>query len=451
MRPVSGFLYDSACVSFCLYMTFLQIRNYAEDKDSSAISFRKFNTEWQDMYPAFSICYAGPNVTILPNNNTRIALPGGNLSSDLHLSYFQMLMGLRHMTAEMRKLHFDDWTVQMEDYLTEFERQNTDREIIYKYSFTKNSTTAMPMSITYQDPKTICYTKNVTFQKDLILYMDVASLNATKIIESGLTVLFLIHQKARLINELLAGRFFIVKLEDLYTDSFSKRGKRYEIHMQNTGLEVLHKRSTARRPCNKLLVDEDRKLIHQYIMAVGCVPTFWKRFATSDLIRKINTSGSIGCREKEQFLKIMSSSPEDIKKRYAPPCMQATVLHNIERRSFPLKLEEKPSLILRLWYSIQEYKHIENGQAFDEESLLSMTGGYIGIFLGYSLLQLPLLLEGLVGWLQKLCGHHVLGMPHWDSHAHAHETQNSPPHSIGSQVMTQCKNTFDLHPGKFLL
>ena len=57
-------------------------------------------------------------------------------------------------------------------------------------------------------------------------------------------------------------------------------------------------------------------------------------------------------------------------------------------------------------------------QAFGNESLLSMTGGYIGIFLGISLLQMPALLECLLQWFDKILRHQKLGAAHQDNGTH---------------------------------
>ena len=52
-------------------------------------------------------------------------------------------------------------------------------------------------------------------------------------------------------------------------------------------------------------------------------------------------------------------------------------------------------LNLELRYNVAEYLEITNNEAFGFESLWSQIGGFAGIFLGFSLLQVPsLLLHG---------------------------------------------------------
>ena len=78
-----------------------------------------------------------------------------------------------------------------------------------------------------------------------------------------------------------------------------------------------------------------------------------------------------------------------------PPCRQTLISHTINTFEYE-KNSGQHTYQLEFRYAKQEYKDITNIKAFGGESLLSMAGGYVGIFLGYSLLQIPALLEGLL-------------------------------------------------------
>ena len=53
-------------------------------------------------------------------------------------------------------------------------------------------------------------------------------------------------------------------------------------------------------------------------------------------------------------------------------------------------------------YNVVDYLEITNNQAFDFESLFSQIGGFVGIFLGFSLLQVPDLIQHLTKTLQHM-------------------------------------------------
>jgi len=61
---------------------------------------------------------------------------------------------------------------------------------------------------------------------------------------------------------------------------------------------------------------------------------------------------------------------------------------------------EDPCINIR--YAKKYYQKIENVQSFGMESFVSGVGGFIGIFLGYSLLQLPEFFTYVVSFLDKL-------------------------------------------------
>ena len=120
MWCVTIFVYDLLCVSLCLYMTYLQFSNYAEDNDSSAISFRKFNKEPKDLYPSFSICFWGTKGEILNEDRTRQALNDTVHSGDVRSLYAKMLKGKIAMTEGIGAANFDDLTITLRNIMKQF-------------------------------------------------------------------------------------------------------------------------------------------------------------------------------------------------------------------------------------------------------------------------------------------------------------------------------------------
>ena len=53
-------------------------------------------------------------------------------------------------------------------------------------------------------------------------------------------------------------------------------------------------------------------------------------------------------------------------------------------------------------YEDRNYEEITNSQSFDLESFASGVGGFIGIFLGYSILQIPELMASLTSFVMTL-------------------------------------------------
>ena len=406
MRRAAIIVYSLLCLFFCVYMTFLQFKNYAEDKDASAISFRTFNNEPQDEYPAFSVCFFGFNGEIFNKDKTRNALADKLPYYDARKKYVEMLKGQTNITDEISRVHFGNLTVRLEDYLLRFSTYNKQRQRFYHYT-TADNTSPMPMHITYQSPYAICYTKENPFEKNLTILSDGADFNATRVIETKIGMLFLFHQRGRLIKYLGNGNYISMSSEAL--EHVLTAGG-YEMGIKVSGLEVLNKRSTSKHPCNKHFVDDDRALIHDIMIYAGCVPTYWENLVRNSTFENTNVSVYPRCKRREQLSMVVD-------KRLAssyrvPQCKQTSILHTSDKVLSPLK---EAQLGLSFLYPKEEYKHIENIQSFDDETLLSMTGGYIGIFLGISLLQVPSLLEGLVKWLKDMLRQWQLGVLQQDN------------------------------------
>ena len=73
---------------------------------------------------------------------------------------------------------------------------------------------------------------------------------------------------------------------------------------------------------------------------------------------------------------------------YKGPCIDMGILSTNERvsRTSPDNME---SLRIRIEFMERYYQEIVNGQDFGFESFWSAVGGFLGIFMGYSMLQLP--------------------------------------------------------------
>ena len=73
-----------------------------------------------------------------------------------------------------------------------------------------------------------------------------------------------------------------------------------------------------------------------------------------------------------------------------PPCEAMTITSTVgHSKSKPETGYDRTYLQINLHYDTGTYKVIKNSKSFNLESLWSQIGGFIGIFLGYSLLQLP--------------------------------------------------------------
>ena len=122
----------------------------------------------------------------------------------------------------------------------------------------------------------------------------------------------------------------------------------------------------------------------QIMDIIKCTPPYW--------IHRVGVNSSAGMCESGAKLRYAYTLIQDYKnilKSYYSSCIKMEVLGTFNRES-SIKGEDPRMTIL---YKESEYEELSNTKSFDFASFVSGVGGFIGIFLGYSILQIPGLLE----------------------------------------------------------
>ena len=120
--------------------------------------------------------------------------------------------------------------------------------------------------------------------------------------------------------------------------------------------------------------------------SVGCVPSYWKHFVSAAIAHLPYCSKKI---QFEQLANMLPSMYENTNlqngtKLYIQPCAETKISTTINKRDVRT-VDHK--LWLSFYYDADEYKEILNNRAFTTNDLWSQIGGIVGIFLGYSCLQ----------------------------------------------------------------
>ena len=173
----------------------------------------------------------------------------------------------------------------------------------------------------------------------------------------------------------------------------SKRAWTKFLRIAISKVTVLRNRPNSNVPCDPDLQNDDEKLQMEIIKHIGCIPIYWKNNVGTDLDIKI-------CSTSEDLQKAFYyiENYKTVFAAYSPPCISAEV-----RTEFDM-LEENESEDPKIQFLYREtvYEEITNTESFNFESFISGVGGFAGIFLGYSILQLPELLSLLPAFLRKL-------------------------------------------------
>ena len=319
------------------------------------------------------------------------------------------------MTYDARKLVLD--------------HQTRTKEGVRDYRLSKLliSGNASGLARIYHDPKHICIQKKRDYESNKLLKYQFWQLSIRRMLSllGEYDIRIFVHQKGQLLRNLGAPTFVLDNHFIKNKKRGFKKGFTYKVDMVVNAVDVLHKRPDSIEPCNDNLYDEDTVWINKAIKILNCTPPFLEQEPSKFDIKKIPSSNLV-C-SKEKLLNFHSKFEpelnfERIAERYDRPCteMESTVTStaaSISKSDPHVRIsgdlagrssDTASDLVIKLHYTIQHCKFASNVKSFTPLSLLSQVGGFIGIFLGYSLLQLPELLVCAFTKMKKMIIYFVL-------------------------------------------
>ena len=180
---------------------------------------------------------------------------------------------------------------------------------------------------------------------------------------------------------------------------------------------LLKSRHDAKSPCNQNTLDEDIQILETVMnqTGIGCIPIYWK----SIIGNKLNYQE---CTTDLQYRMIAETtgdfvSFERVRSSLNPPCTEMIIITNVEkapgrkrqRYSFSfdpqypwLNVHEIMYLDINVRHVSDRYQAISNLRGFTGESCWAGIGGFVGIFVGVSLMQIPEILVEMVNLVKNL-------------------------------------------------
>ena len=361
------------------YMIFLQTLRYVENEDGSTIHYKKFNQSPQDIYPSFSICF---------EDNIYGIYSHGSLSETLQINrseYVKILMGNTDpwndvtnkitngtINQNILKSSHSNFKIKFQDLFEDFKTKalNHSEKITLKYDIGEKD---VPFYVGYQDPRKICFTRKSLYENGIILKVDQLWTKKIKRLSALLSRLaslkVYLHYPGQLIRSL--GNC-------IYERSFMwiTRQNHY-VSIQPVLVSVLRKRPDATRRCNPNLMDQDGEIRRQIISKVGCMPSYWKPLQSKkDSFPDCETQ--LQMREIYRAIKNI----RQVFETYDSPCNEMRIVSVVQWGTMAL-----PGFGIQ--YTDEMYEEIVNYKNVGFEMFWSGIGGFLGIFLGISLFQIP--------------------------------------------------------------
>ena len=378
-------------------MTAKQVIRFLENNDSTAIQYRQFNLSPKDKYPTFSICLTGSD--LYWNKDKLIFQTFG-----LHPSTFgEMLKGenvfsysynYKSMLYDKVPVHISDYksldaeqfSFKLTEILTglEYRTRPEANSILRRGGKIKEGIDEIPLGVSYNTPDTLCFTRRSEESLDTLRIYDWLALNksifSTDKYQSVILRVF-VHHPGQLMRSFHRPVF----------ESMMRDFPMYSLKITVGKVSILRKRASSNVPCDERLDDDDAKFQETLIKYANCTPVYWRRHQVDDLSQN-------NCKSKKdlQIANVLIQEYRTVLKSYHSPCNQMEVFCKYDKEERNLGDDRN----VKFLYADTVYEEIQNTKSFDLESFVSGVGGFIGIFLGYSILQLPELL-GLVATLMN--------------------------------------------------
>ena len=380
-------------------MTVTQSVGFLENRDSSTISYSHFNQDPSDQYPTFSICVKGTDIYW---ENEEFMYDSSGVTS---AEYVEILKGygFKYKVNEGSQLSekesVDIHNVSMINF--EYVRLNPTNIIIGSDFITnhENSTVhfgssdaeksnldEIPFHIGYRSPDETCFTRNSTYEPNLLRKHDLVFLNdlfLTPGPHSNLEMKIIVHYPGQLLRHYDNPR---------YSSTFYSYDKDQILEFRISHVITLKKRPNANVRCDDAIQNDDTRFQEKVVQRIGCIPVYWKSLMLHKKEMEV-------CKTSKQLRDayFLIANIKDFMESYDPPCVEMNTMV-IVNKDLP---QEKDQLRITIRYTEDAYQEIVNIVDMSFLEFFAQWGGYVGIFCGYSFLQIPELVKNVRDYLSS--------------------------------------------------
>ena len=387
------------CTYLACYLTITQTARYFENKDASSIDFKPFNDSPDDTYPTVTICFQGAEIrwyneaSIFESLEVTSPKYGQILKGEkvIQYQYNYTTRLYDRITVDIRNgsnQAFESFSLNVSDVFTglEYATQDDKASIHYGKGRIGQKMKKIPFDVGYNTPELICFTRKSTDSVKTIRSYDWLLFNQSlfnKKMHKSINFQIFIHHPGQLLRTFYKPVF----KSELMVGDKNNEDKIWDkvLKIKIEDVTVLRKRHNSNIPCdNRLDYMDDVKFLEEIMNHVGCMPIYWRGIPGQ-------LSNFTECNSPVELSKIYYyiQNFEEVLRSYGPPCIEMKVSTKLDEKE-ENKWEEPSIMIL---YTDLYYLNIVNVQSFGFESFVSGVGGFIGIFLGYSILQIPDLLK----------------------------------------------------------
>ena len=389
-------IFKFICFAILIYMSTTQIQRFFANNDTSSISLKSFlsETEGNEKFPTFTVCMEEKEEGDLYDDT--------KITGISQKKYQKMLKGEIEMNQSIVSSNDPEEVMLNSEYIVcQLLVQSRDETVLAKWikkascaDFLDTKTDIpIPMKINYRSPDKLCISpinsdqerpiREILFKLDLRPFYNDYKLMFT-------TVRFYLHGEGQLIRN-FGNDVYMTKMADLNPYPASKTIKNM-IEFSITQVNILRKRSDANIPCDHGMHDDDEYIRRKIADEAGCIPPYWAHFnVTGDKIKAYVCNSTSQLRKAYKEIKVI----EEKLKMFGKPCKELSNFFSLQSEGTAGRdvsesgLGLKKTFDMKIKFLTDQFQEVTNSKDFGFESLWSGIGGFTGIFLGYSFLNVP--------------------------------------------------------------
>ena len=361
--------FQCVCIIVVIGYGLISIGDFIQNDDLCEVSFKRFHSDKESIYPAFTMCLNTPFV------EERLKKISSTINSSSYESY---LAGMGKTNENLKNVDYNNVVLKEEDFILE-------ATVRYKEE---------PSSLVGEKLETIptenwawmqgvmkCFSFEVPFKKDTLISSLSINFNNT-IFPNGKRPIDGWGSKGLMIFEHYPeqfGRSFPTnrRFWNARTSSNS-----YRMRFYFKGMEVLKRRHKSFETCLDN-IPYDKWLIHNITAELQCTPPYWM---ADDKYPTCQNQTEL---EKGQIM-FWSYFYGNIEANH--PCTEIQKV-DMDYEETDDDLPGTDETRIRVYYRSSTYKEIRQMKAYTIMMLFGNVGGFVGLLLGYALIQIPSLIH----------------------------------------------------------
>ena len=372
------------------------------------MSMNKFNDEPDDMYPSWTLCFQGDKFHWFNDDIIFDSYALNATQYELMLKGEESLMNERNKASSLytkkqvfmndgQNIDFDRFYLKATDFIYELKyfTEKAMEDIHYLKTKNENETLDAYVHLSYQSADKICFTRNSNDLLKSIRLRDLITFNSTLMNRYNHTIIqVFIHRPEHLIASFDNPKH-ISSFPQLMTSLYDGTEKEIKVlEFKISQVKQLRKRSDSNAPCNSDINNYDHYFKDQIIKELGCIPPYWIK-SVSNFYKFKECANSTAL--QNAHLKI--SEPKKLLEQRQLPCYEMSLLSIESINNHPSPRPKDISM--EFVYTEKAYEEVKYSRMMGFDGWLSNVGGFIGIFLGYSMLQIPGFLQFVMGLIIK--------------------------------------------------